>query len=190
MITPGRTGILAALLLHSIAAALAWGLSHKSSGRENYLRLDFRLLAGGGVSHGMSHARRKVKADTGTKDSDDGAKPEPQASPEGARQAGGEGEGQEAANAQYAQQNFRAVSGLVYANLYYPLEARRNGWEGTVIVNFWIYPDGTIHRIVLRQASGHPILDQSAREAIAGLENLPRPATPVSLTIPVHFRIR
>lgn len=188
--TPGRTGILVALAVHSTAVVLAWGLSQKTHGNADPLRLDFRLVAAGESSGGRPHLGQKVNASQGMTATGDTALPETESPPEGGQQASQGAQGQEAANTRYAQQNFNAVSGLVHANLYYPLEARRNGWEGTVVVNFWIYPDGTIHRIVLRQASGHLVLDESARDAIAALENLPRPATAVSLTIPVHFRMR
>ena len=50
--------------------------------------------------------------------------------------------------------------------LEYPLEARRNGWEGTVTLRFEMLADGTIGAIEVAHSSGHAILDTAARNAL------------------------
>lgn len=48
----------------------------------------------------------------------------------------------------------------------YPLEARKNGWEGSVLVRILVLEDGRPDEIVVKQSSGHKILDAAAVEAV------------------------
>ena len=48
----------------------------------------------------------------------------------------------------------------------YPLVARQAGWEGTVVVQVEVLPDGTAGGVTVYQSSGHPALDQAAVKAV------------------------
>ena len=48
----------------------------------------------------------------------------------------------------------------------YPRVARESGWEGTVIVRTLIDTNGVPNEVKVRKSSGHPTLDQSAKEAV------------------------
>lgn len=48
----------------------------------------------------------------------------------------------------------------------YPLEARQQGWEGTVVLRFELLADGTVGQVEIAKSSGHAILDTAARDAI------------------------
>lgn len=50
--------------------------------------------------------------------------------------------------------------------LAYPLQARQEGWEGTVTLRFEMLQDGTIGTIQVAKSSGYPILDTAARNAL------------------------
>lgn len=50
--------------------------------------------------------------------------------------------------------------------LEYPVQARRNGWEGTVTLRFEMLANGTIGEIEVTKSSGHAILDTAARDAL------------------------
>lgn len=47
----------------------------------------------------------------------------------------------------------------------YPDEARRKGWEGTVLVSARVGVDGAVQSVRLERSSGHPCLDDAAIEA-------------------------
>ena len=91
--------------------------------------------------------------------------------------------------------NPNAFSKWVTARLVYPEQSRLKGHEGTVIVHFVIFPDGTLHDIEVGKSSGDKLLDA---EAIRVISLSPRwtPATldhkPVkfSISAPVIFLLR
>ncbi len=47
----------------------------------------------------------------------------------------------------------------------YPDEARRKGWEGTVLVAALVGADGAVRSVRVERSSGHPCLDDAAIEA-------------------------
>ena len=76
----------------------------------------------------------------------------------------------------------------------YPRVARQNGYEGTVILQVRVSPEGRAKIIRMVQSSGYLVLDESARDTIKGWHF--RPARQFGVTvesdirIPVHFRLR
>lgn len=44
----------------------------------------------------------------------------------------------------------------------YPVLARRMGWQGRVLLGFQLDASGAIHKVHIKQSSGHAILDNSA----------------------------
>jgi protein TonB len=49
----------------------------------------------------------------------------------------------------------------------YPVEARRQGLEGKVLLRVTVAPDGRITSVTVVESSGHSILDRSARDTVA-----------------------
>jgi TonB family protein len=47
----------------------------------------------------------------------------------------------------------------------YPLEARQQGWEGTVTLQLELLADGKVGEVRVAKSSGHDVLDTAAREA-------------------------
>lgn len=43
----------------------------------------------------------------------------------------------------------------------YPLEAKRNGWGGSVIVDLTVTPGGRVSKCAIVQSSGHSVLDDT-----------------------------
>ena len=78
---------------------------------------------------------------------------------------------------------------MIHGKVYYPRIARKNNWQGRVLVQFVVGTDGKTHDVALRESSGHHVLDESALETIRDLDSLPRPPLPVALSVPVHFRL-
>lgn len=44
----------------------------------------------------------------------------------------------------------------------YPYEAKESGWEGTVVLNITILPDGNLKNVVVNKSSGYAIFDKDA----------------------------
>ena len=48
----------------------------------------------------------------------------------------------------------------------YPRNARRFGWEGTVVCRMEVAADGRVSAVVIERTSGHDALDDAARDAL------------------------
>ena len=75
----------------------------------------------------------------------------------------------------------------------YPNLARRKGQEGLVIVSVLISPGGLPETVTLAEASGHPLLDKAALEAVADWRFSPalergRPVA-AELRVPIRFKL-
>lgn len=58
------------------------------------------------------------------------------------------------------------IKELLQRNLKYPAAARRNGWEGRVVVEFTITCTGDVSNIRVVESSGRALLDRSAVEVV------------------------
>lgn len=76
----------------------------------------------------------------------------------------------------------------------YPRSARRRGLQGRLVLRVSIGADGAAGEIEVIESSGHPVLDASARKAVAGWRFTParRQGAGVAslIDIPVSFRLR
>jgi protein TonB len=77
---------------------------------------------------------------------------------------------------------------LIEKHLTYPYLARRNGYEGTVVVSF-ILQDSSIKNISIVKSSGYSILDKSAVDAIKKIEPLVNIRKDVKIVIPINFSL-
>lgn len=82
-----------------------------------------------------------------------------------------------------------------FANyFYYPMLARRNGWQGHVLLGFAVEADGAITHTHIAHGSGYAILDESALAALQQVQSLPQ-ATHwlnggrVELKLPVEYHL-
>lgn len=53
---------------------------------------------------------------------------------------------------------------MVYAQDTYPRRAKRRRWEGSVLIQFELTPDGLINKLKIAESSGRNILDKAALE--------------------------
>lgn len=74
--------------------------------------------------------------------------------------------------------------------LEYPRVARRNGIQGRTVLEFTLLKNGAIRDLVVRESSGHPILDQAALAAVRRAAPFPPPGAIVSIAVPVVFRLQ
>lgn len=69
----------------------------------------------------------------------------------------------------------------------YPLLARKNGWEGSVLVEIEFGGDGEFEGVRLLHESGFPILDRATLAAVK--EAVPFPPLPGKVRVPVSYRL-
>lgn len=76
----------------------------------------------------------------------------------------------------------------------YPYLARRNGWEGEVLIKAVIGADGRLLHAEIQQSSGHETLDQDALKVLRASTPLELEQNPswqqATLTIPVAYRLQ
>lgn len=77
---------------------------------------------------------------------------------------------------------------------YYPMLARRNGWQGHVLLGFAVEADGAITHAHVAHGSGFPLLDESALAALQQVRNLPNSTSwlngsRIELKLPVEYRL-
>lgn len=76
----------------------------------------------------------------------------------------------------------------------YPHEARRNGWEGTVLLRINVQADGRPSIVEIVRGSGHPVLDDAAVRTLRRWKFSPArlAGQPVSATveIPISFKLK
>lgn len=71
----------------------------------------------------------------------------------------------------------------------YPQAARRNGWEGKVVVAFRLLSDGSVRDVRIVQGSGHPVLDRGAIDAVRNASPFPRSPVDAEVITPVVYRL-
>ncbi len=75
----------------------------------------------------------------------------------------------------------------------YPREARKFGWEGTVLLIIQVLPDGNTGKIEIKESSGYSVLDQAAVQAIRGWRFTPAQrqgiSVPATIELPVIFKL-
>ena len=76
----------------------------------------------------------------------------------------------------------------------YPLTARKNGFEGKVLIEAQISQQGRIKTILLKESSGHHVLDHAAMEGIKNWKFEPAKQMGLSVdgtvTIPLIFKLK
>ncbi len=75
----------------------------------------------------------------------------------------------------------------------YPYTARKQGWEGTVVLRLAVTREGTVERADIRTSSGFSILDESARQAVQAWRFEPARdgefAVPTTVELPIRFAL-
>jgi protein TonB len=80
---------------------------------------------------------------------------------------------------------------LVYApRPLYPMQARRNNWEGVALLEIRIGPDGRVQKVSVVQSSGYPVLDRSAEKAILKWRYRPVPQNGVAIVSQMRVRVK
>ena len=83
------------------------------------------------------------------------------------------------------------LEALLSEKLVYPLQARKRGWEGEVLLGFRIDPDGNFSDVTVLRSSGHSLLDRAAIRALEKTERYIKPflISRLSETLAMEFPI-
>lgn len=77
---------------------------------------------------------------------------------------------------------------------HYPALAKRNGWEGKVLLRLYVSSDGRVRKVEVAQSSGHEVLDGAAVTAVRTWQGTPATvdghAVETVEILPVRFRLR
>jgi len=77
----------------------------------------------------------------------------------------------------------------------YPEQARRQGWEGRVVIRLEVLPSGVVGSINVERSSGYPLLDETAVQAGRNWRFVPATDAarglpiPCTTTVPLVFRL-
>ena len=75
-------------------------------------------------------------------------------------------------------------------HFYYPKQARRQGWQGEVLLSFTLNKNGTISNILIAQSSEYGILDRAAIDALNRVQAIDvQLDREFSLEIPISYGI-
>lgn len=75
-------------------------------------------------------------------------------------------------------------------HFHYPMQARRLGWQGEVVLAFRLESDGRILDARIASSSGHGVLDRAALKSLTKVERLEHEtAHSFTLKIPVIYRL-
>jgi periplasmic protein TonB len=76
----------------------------------------------------------------------------------------------------------------------YPLEARKKGYKGEVVLKLEVLSNGFVGQIEIKNSSGHKILDQSALSTVKKWKFIPARkegvAIPAWVNIPIKFELQ
>lgn len=70
----------------------------------------------------------------------------------------------------------------------YPPQARRNNWEGAILLELIISPEGKVEKLTVLQSSGYPLLDQAAEKTVKNWRY--RPAAKDEVAVAWRTRVR
>jgi TonB family protein len=102
---------------------------------------------------------------------------------------GGTGEGVKECIAE-GSRGYTYIRDAILKNVRYPEEAARSGIEGKVVLSFIVMENGATGRITVATGSGHRLLDESAREAVAATRITRKVPYRVVVRLPIVYRLQ
>lgn len=89
----------------------------------------------------------------------------------------------------YLKEHFAYIRNLIIRNISYPDIARRNGWEGMLMVSFIISENGYARDIRIEKSSGFDVLDKNAVRTIKNVSPFPKPPVEALIKIPIVYKL-
>jgi protein TonB len=86
------------------------------------------------------------------------------------------------------------VTAKINAVKQYPRRARKEGWEGTVVIKLQILPTGKVETMVLAEKSPYEILNEAALQAITKAQPFPKfyrglTLRAITVNVPIQFTL-
>jgi protein TonB len=86
------------------------------------------------------------------------------------------------------------VAAKIHAVKQYPRKARKEGWEGTVVIKLHILPTGKVEKIELAEKSQYDVLNEAALQAITKAQPFPKfyhglSMQSMTLKVPIQFTL-
>ena len=88
------------------------------------------------------------------------------------------------------ERHFSFIRDTIIQGIVYPERARRMGWEGRVVLSFSVRENGSVGDVKVVASSGFPVLDESAREAIARTSFRKKVPVRLYVLLPVEYRLQ
>jgi len=85
---------------------------------------------------------------------------------------------------------WESLRAAIQRRVVYPDIARRLGWQGKVVVTFFLQKNGQVRNLHVDASSGHPPLDTSALQAVERAAPLPPAGESVQIVMPILFILR
>lgn len=82
-----------------------------------------------------------------------------------------------------------AIRQLIERHVKYPARARRNAWEGTVVLQLNIASNGDLLAVAVSRSSGFGLLDDAAIAAVRQASPLPHLPLAAKINVPIVFRL-
>lgn len=101
----------------------------------------------------------------------------------------GPGQGNESLN-RYLRENFAYIRAMILKHITYPPVARKNGWQGKVLVLFIIMEDGYVRGLKIVESSGYGVLDGNVMETIRDVQPFPKPPVRAEIVIPINYVLK
>ncbi len=101
----------------------------------------------------------------------------------------GPGQGNESLN-RYLRENFAYIRAIILKNITYPPVAKKNGWQGKVLVLFIIMEDGHVKGLKIVESSGYGALDRNVMETIRDIQPFPKPPVRAEIIIPINYVLK
>jgi len=89
----------------------------------------------------------------------------------------------------YLDGHFAYLRDLIVKRLKYPLEAKKKGHMGRVIVSFMILESGRVTDLGVVSSSGHRLLDENVLQTIRDLGRVPKPPVKVQIVLPIAYSL-
>lgn len=89
----------------------------------------------------------------------------------------------------YIKAHFEYIRNIIQSKIIYPQVARKNEWQGRVVVSFVVCVDGSVEDIHIRESSGYSLLDMNVIQTVRKAAPFPAPPVRAELRVPICYNL-
>ncbi|PLY02048.1 MAG: hypothetical protein C0623_04460 [Desulfuromonas sp.] len=86
-------------------------------------------------------------------------------------------------------QTVKHLRGVVLRKLVYPIIARRQGWQGKLVLSFILCADGSVEELKVDESSGYKVLDRAALKAVNANTPFSGDYARTKVRLPINFQL-